>query len=134
MTPRLFALALVSVFLLVAPHDTVAQQRPPARFFITMVGDTTFAFAVPSDPWVVPGAEGRVIDPARMDSLVARFRVTRVEWGEALAVITGQTTTVVPGHVAMLRMPEPRWYRRPQFWLGVLAGAGLGAGVTAAVR
>lgn len=134
MALRYFALGLASCALLFAPWDGHAQQRPPARFFISMVGDTTFTFLVPSDPWVKPGMEGLAIDPARRDSLVARFRVTHVEWGEALAVITGQTTTVVPGHVAMLRMPHPPWYRRSHFWWGLLAGAGVGAGVAAAVR
>jgi hypothetical protein len=117
-----------------APRKAEAQQRPPARFFISAVGDTTFTFAVPSDPWVIPGAEGLAIDPARRDSLVARFRVVRVEWGEALAVITGQTTAITTEHVALLRMPEAPWYRRPAFWLGLIAGTGLGVGVVSATR
>ena len=117
-----------------APRLLEAQQRPPARFFINAVGDTTFTFAVPSDPWVKPGAEGLAIDPARRDSLVARFRVARVEWGEAVAVITGQTTAITTEHVALLRMPEAPWYRRSSFWVGLVAGAGVGAGILAATR
>lgn len=120
--------------MLVLPRSSEAQQRPPARFFIHTVGDTTFSFSVPSDPWVQPGMVGLAIDPARRDSLVARFRVARVEWGEAMAVITGQTTAVTNTHVAILRLPEPPWYRRKQFWFGLLAGAGVGAGVVAATR
>ena len=81
-----------------------------------------------------PGAEGLAIDPARRDSLVARFRVARVEWGEAVAVITGQTTAITTEHVALLRMPEAPWYRRASFWLGVMAGAGAGVGIAAATR
>lgn len=132
--PRTLSLAILALLLLAVPHGVDAQQRPPARFFVATVGDTTFTFSVPSDPWVVPGAEGLVVDPARRDSLVARFRVANVAWGEALAVITGQTTTVTPQHVAVLRMPTAPWYRRAHFWLGLLAGAGVGAGVMAAVR
>ncbi|HSJ63699.1 MAG TPA: hypothetical protein VK922_07315 [Gemmatimonadaceae bacterium] len=134
MPPRLLALASVVVLLFAMPADGAAQQRPPARFFIATVGDTTFTFPVPSDPWVRAGMEGLAIDPGRRDSLVARFRVAQVSWGEAVAVITGQMTTVVPGHVAMLPMPHPPWYRRTHFWLGLLAGAGVGAGVVAATR
>lgn len=114
--------------------DLDAQQRPPARFFIATVGDTTFSFSVPSDPWVKAGMEGLAIDPSRRDSLVARFRVAKVEWGEAMAVITGQTTAVTTSHVAILRMPQPPWYRRKHFWVGLVTGAGIGAGVLAATR
>jgi hypothetical protein len=129
LTVMMAALAMVAF----AP-EVHAQQRPPARFFIHTVGDTTFSFSVPSDPWVRPGMEGLAIDPVRKDSLVARFRVAKVEWGEAMAVITGQTTAVTNSHVAILRMPEPPWYRRKQFWVGLIAGAGVGAGVVAAIR
>lgn len=129
---RSFVVALMPLMLLAA--DGRAQQRPPARFFIHTVGDTTFSFSVPSDPWVKPGMEGLAIDPMRRDSLVARFRVATVEWGEARAVITGQTTAVTTQHVAILRMPQPPWYKRKQFWVGLVLGAGLGAGAIAATK
>jgi hypothetical protein len=131
---RLCSCLTIGLLAFADPTEIPAQQRPPARFFISTVGDTTFTFSVPSDPWVKEGVEGLALDPARRDSLVARFRVTKVEWGEAVAVITGQTTAVARGHVAVLRMPEPRWYRRTSFWVGLVAGAGLGAGVVAATR
>jgi hypothetical protein len=131
---RYFTCLAIVVTCFAVPREVEAQQRPPARFFINAVGDTTFRFSVPSDPWVKPGAEGLAIDPARRDSLVARFRVARVEWGEAVAVITGQTTAITTEHVALLRMPEAPWYRRTSFWLGVIAGAGAGVGIAAATR
>jgi hypothetical protein len=31
-------------------------------------------------------------------------------------------------------MPELPWYKRKQFWIGLIAGAGVGAGVVAATR
>ena len=131
-TLRFILVALMPLVLFAARAE--AQQRPPARFFIHTVGDTTFSFSVPSDPWVKPGMEGLAIDPARRDSLVARFRVAKVDWGEAMAVVTGQTTALTTQHVALLRMPEPPWYRRKQFWVGLALGAGLGAGAVAATR
>jgi hypothetical protein len=124
--------ALMPLFVFVDQVD--AQQRPPARFFIHTVGDTTFSFSVPSDPWVKPGMEGIAVDPTRRDSLVARFRVAKIDWGEAMAVVTGQTTALTTQHVALLRMPEPPWYKRKQFWVGLVLGAGLGAGTVAVTR
>ncbi|HUF30905.1 MAG TPA: hypothetical protein VMM77_09550 [Gemmatimonadaceae bacterium] len=130
---RLCGVLLVAIAVLGPTLESSAQQRPPARFFINTVGDTTFTFRVPSDPWVEPGAEGIAVDPARRDSLVARFRVSRVDWGEATAVIMGQTTAVTNAHVVLLRMPPTPWYRR-HFWIGVLTGAGIGAGIAAGIR
>ncbi|MGI8843900.1 MAG: hypothetical protein ACR2HZ_09380 [Gemmatimonadaceae bacterium] len=129
----LIAVIFVTAALFGTPREAFGQQRPPARFFINTVGDTTFTFLVPSDPWVEPGTQGIAVDPARRDSLVARFRVSRVDWGEATAVIIGQTTAVTEAHVVMLRMPAPPWYRR-HFWIGLLTGAGIGAGIAAGIR
>ena len=129
----LIAVMLLATAVLGSARESSAQQRPPARFFINTVADTTFTFRVPSDPWVEPGAEGIAVDPARRDSLVARFRVSRVDWGEATAVIMGQTTAVTDAHVVLLRMPDTPWYRR-HFWIGLLTGAGIGAGIAAGIR
>ncbi len=129
----LIAVIFVTAALFGTVREAFGQQRPPARFFINTVGDTTFTFRVPSDPWVEPGAEGIAVDPARRDSLVARFRVSRVDWGEATAVIMGQTTAVTDSHVVLLRMPDTPWYRR-HFWIGLLTGAGIGAGIAAGIR
>lgn len=126
-------LGLVAALALLA-SGAGAQQRPPARFAIEAVGDTTFTFRVPSDPWVKAGMRGRAVDPANRDSLVAQFRVAGVDWGTATAVITGQTTAVTTAHVAMLVIPPAPWYRRESFWIGVVVGAGVGAGVVAATR
>lgn len=115
----------------VFPVRAEAQQHPPARFFVTTVGDSTFTFSVPSDPWVKAGIEGITVDPARHDSLVARFRVLRVEWGQATAIITGQTTQVTTSHVALLQLPSTPWYKRKSFWVGLLLGGGAGAAAVA---
>jgi hypothetical protein len=120
------AAALGAVLVCAAPAAGVAQQRPPARFPITSVGDSTIAFK--SDArWVRRGQEGSVVDPARHDGLVAHFRVVSVLHGEAIALITGQMTDVTTDHVVLLDSPSTPWYRDRLFWLGLLFGGAAGA-------
>jgi hypothetical protein len=66
------------------------------------------------------------VDPRRRDALIARFRVESVREGSATAVITGQTTAIIPEHVAVLDEPRRSGYRSPAFWIGILIGGALG--------
>ncbi|MDQ3697689.1 MAG: hypothetical protein M3373_06650 [Gemmatimonadota bacterium] len=111
-----------------------AQRRPPARFFITSVGDSTIVFPIGAHDWVRPGRTGQAVDPTRHDTLVARFRVMEVRGGAATALITAQTTDVRPRHVAVIEVPATPWYRRRGFWFALLAGAGLGAAAAEVAR
>ncbi len=118
------------VALVVAPRAAEAQ-RAPARFEITAVTDSTLAFRAADARWLRPGVVGTAVDPRRRDQMVARFRVLTVADGVATALITGQTTDVSTDHVATVDEPEPRWYRRGTFWLGLLLGGVLGGVVGA---
>lgn len=117
----------------VGARGAAAQSASPARFYITEVGDSTFTFHVDGEKWVRPGQRGRAVDPARRDTLVAMFRILRVTGGDAVALVTGQTTQLTDRHVVLLDMPRKPWYRRALFWVGVLVGGGLGAAAGSAL-
>lgn len=121
-------LALVTMAMLAAPVAAHAQYRG-VRFEITRVGDSTFAFPVGAEKWIKPGQTGIAVDPKRRDALVARFTVARIEGGEANALVVGQTTNVRTDHVAILEEPRRAWYKQRSFWVGLLAGSAIGAGV-----
>lgn len=115
----------IAFFAVVAVSSAQAQE---ARFQVTSVGDSTVNFSVGSNKWVAAGNKGIVVDPKRQDVLVARISVLSVRGGTARAVITGQTTTVEPGYVALLERPATRFFSKRDFWLGTLLGAVLGFG------
>lgn len=119
------ALAAIGIGL---PRDARAQDAA-VRFEITSVGDSTFSFAIGRHSWVRRGEHGIAVDPARRDALVARFTVVQVNdsAGQARALVTGQTTRVTTGHMALLVRPSVPWYRKPVFWIGTAIGAVLGA-------
>jgi hypothetical protein len=99
-------------------------QSVAARFDISAVGDSTFTFAVGANSWVPRKTRGIVVDPARRDALVARFRLLAVRDGVVTALVTGQTTRVTPSHVVVMEPPPPpRWFRHQNFWGGAAAGA-----------
>ena len=125
MIRRLVApLALALALLLGVP---AGAQSVSARFEITGVGDSTFAFVVGRERWVLRKGRGIVVDPSNRDRLVARFRVLGLSQGVATALVTGQTTRVDMQHgVLMEPPPPPRWYRRGSFWGGLTLGAIVG--------
>jgi hypothetical protein len=100
------------------------------RFEITQVGDTTFRFPRGNAGWVRPGATGIAVDPRRRDTLVARFRVARVDSGLVTAVITGQTTRVATEHIAVMAEPPKPWWKGITFWAGTVFGIVIGALIT----
>ena len=110
----------------VVPARAQAQQVA-ARFEISTVGDSTFTFAIGSQKWVAQRDRGIVVDPARRDALVARFRILGVVDGVVTALVTGQTTLVTNQHfVVMNPPPPPRWHHRPAFWAGSAVGTIVG--------
>ena len=109
-----------------APRAAGAQQVT-ARFEIATVGDSTFTFAIGPQRWVEQRTRGIVVDPARRDALVARFRILSVSEGVVTALVTGQTTLVTTQHfVVMNPPPPPPLLKRPAFWSGTAAGTVLG--------
>lgn len=125
MTRRLaLAAALGASALFAAP---AGAQQLAARFEITAVGDSTFTFAHGAQTWVAARGRGIVVDPARRDALVARFRIIGVNDGVVTALVTGQSARVTDQHFAVVNPPPPpRWYQRGAFWTGTAAGAVVG--------
>ena len=118
------ALALGTV---VGAPRAVAAQQVSARFEIASVGDSTFTFAIGPQRWVEQRTRGIVVDPARRDALVARFRILSVSEGVVTALVTGQTAAVTTQHfVVMTPPPPPPLLKRPTFWGGAAVGAVLG--------
>lgn len=114
------------------PVVSEAEMRFPrdaARFELQPLTDSTVAFVPAEAKWVRTGTEGIAVDPARGDALIARLRVTDVSSESATAFVTGQTTRVAAGHVLLLVPPVKPWWRRSDFWWGVLSGAGIVTGV-----
>ena len=115
-----------------APVTAETELRFPrdaARFELQPLTDSTVAFVPAEATWVRAGTEGIAVDPARGDALIARLRVTDVTSESATAFVTGQTTRVAAGHVLLLVAPSKPWWRRGEFWWGVLSGAGVVTGV-----
>jgi hypothetical protein len=104
-------------------------QANEVRFPVTSVGDSTVNFQVGANKWVAAGKSGIVVDPKRQDVLIARISILSVRSGTARALITGQTTTVEPGFVAVLERPEPRLFSKRDFWIGTVLGALVGFGL-----
>lgn len=121
---RIFLAAAVALLLLAG--DARAQLIS-ARFTIESVGDSTFVFRTGRVSWVRAGMQGIAVDPVSRDALVARFRVLSVGETRATAIITGQTTFVSTGHVALLEEPPRRFWRERYFWVGMVFGAITGA-------
>ncbi|HJR42714.1 MAG TPA: hypothetical protein VJ812_11540 [Gemmatimonadaceae bacterium] len=115
--------------LLAAVAAPAGAQTVPVRFEVAAVADSMMSFALPTPShakWVRPGIDGIVVDPARRDALVASFRVVTVSSVEVTGVVTGQTTRVEPGQIAILNRPSRAWYARGSFWGGLLLGAAAG--------
>ncbi len=131
-TRRIACRASGVVMLLVAlasvPRGASAQSAA-VRFDIRNIGDSTFSFALGSQDWVRQGQQGIVVDPSRRDALVARFRVLDVRRGVGFALVTGQTTRLVPIHVALLERPRTPFYRQRGFWAGLILGAAAGVAI-----
>lgn len=115
-------------FVAIAAVSSAQAQATEARFQVTSVGDSTVSFPIGKNVWVAVGKKGIIVDPRRQDVLIARIAVLSVRGGTAQAVITGQTTAVEPGYVAVLERPETRFFSTRDFWLGALLGAVLGFG------
>lgn len=95
--------------------------RNASRFDVRPLSDTTLRFAPAEVRWVRAGLEGIAVDPAQGDALVARFRVLQVDGDSATALVTGQTTRLANGHVALLLPPAQRPWRERAFWWGAAA-------------
>lgn len=119
--------AALALLLLAAAPLRLGAQNGAYRFLVGAVSDSTISFSVARSPWVRVGQTGIAVDPRRGDALVARFRVVRVEGGEAIALITGQTTRLTTDVVATLERPRTPWWRSRSFWGGTVLGAIAGA-------
>jgi hypothetical protein len=126
---RAAAVGVALLALLIAGAPASAQDRA-VRFEIVAVGDTTITLRTGEERWLRPGQAGVAVDPRKRDELVGRFRVMRVEEGQAVAIITGQTTRLTIDHVGVLTEPRRPWYRSRGFWAGLIGGliAGFAAG------
>jgi hypothetical protein len=116
------------------PASALPDPAAARRFEILRVSDSTFDFVVQGAKWVRAGANGIAVDPRRRDALVARFVVQRLTGDTAVALVTGQTTSVSDAHVALLALPRPRAMRRPSFWAGFVGGGMLGAAIAIVTR
>jgi hypothetical protein len=117
---------LLTIGLLAVAAPPLAAQEARVRFDVDSVGDSTFTFTVGRAHWVSRGQHGLAVDAKQSDALIARFRVLRVERGVAIAVVTGQTARVMPGEVALLAEPKPRFYEQPAFWIALGVGGAIG--------
>ena len=104
---------------------TSRAQIGSARFDIDSVGDSTVTFAVGNARWVHAGQTGLAVEPRRHDELIARLRILQIQNGTATAVITGQTSRVTAGQVALIRRPPPPFYTVGLFWVGAAVGAAI---------
>jgi hypothetical protein len=111
--------------LLIAVPAIAHAQLGSARFDIDSIGDSTVTFAIGNTHWVHAGQTGLAVEPRRHDELIARLRIIRVANGSATAVITGQTSRVSEGQVALIRRPAPPFYTVGLFWIGAAVGAAI---------
>ena len=111
--------------LLIAAPAVAQAQVGSARFDIDSIGDSTVTFAVGNARWVHAGQTGLAVEPKRHDELIARFRIITVSNGSATALITGQTSRVSEGQVALIRRPAPPFYTSGLFWIGAAVGAAI---------
>ena len=109
--------------LLIALPATARAQIGSARFDIDSVGDSTVTFSVANARWVRAGQTGLAVEPRNHDELIARLRVLRISDRTATAVITGQTSRVSQGQVALFRRPAAPFYTVGLFWVGTAVGA-----------
>ena len=116
---------LVVALLIAASAATARAQTGSARFDIDSVGDSTVTFAVGNAKWVRAGQTGLAVEPRRHDELIARLKVLTVSSGTATALITGQTTRVSTGQVALIRRPPAPFYTVGLFWIGTAVGAAI---------
>jgi hypothetical protein len=122
---RLVFWALLIALAAPAAPAIVRAQTGSARFDIDSVGDSTVTFTVGNARWVHRGQTGLAVEPRRHDELIARLRVLAVDSGTATALITGQTSRVTAGQVALIRRPPPPFYTVGLFWIGTAVGAAI---------
>jgi hypothetical protein len=116
---------VLCALLLIAGPAMARAQVGSARFDIDSVGDSTVTFSVGNARWVRAGQTGLAVEPRRHDELIARLRILRVSAGTATALITGQTSRVAEGQVALIRRPAPPFYTVGLFWVGAAVGAAI---------
>jgi hypothetical protein len=116
---------LVFALLIAASAATAEAQTGSARFDIDSVGDSTVTFAVGNARWVHAGQTGLAVEPRSHDELIARLKILSVTRGTATALITGQTSRVVIGQVALVHRPPPPFYAVGLFWVGTAIGAAI---------
>lgn len=117
--------------LALAPLRARAQETA-YRFEITNVGDSTVSLSTDKHEWVHEGQKGIAVDPMRHNALVARFVILHVDGvhKRALAIVTGQTTRLTTGHVALIDRPTRKWFAQPTLWIGAVAGLILGKAIS----
>jgi hypothetical protein len=111
--------------LLIAFPAGARAQVGSARFDIDSIGDSTVTFSVGNARWVRAGQTGLAVEPRRHDELIARLRILQVSSGRATALITGQTSRVTDGQVALIHRPAPPFYTVGLFWIGAAVGAAI---------
>jgi hypothetical protein len=130
---RWASVALASALAVAVFAAPVGAQSRSVRFEVDSAADSTFIFPLGRASWVKPRATGIVVDPRQRDVLVARFQVLAVRDGRAVGLVTGQTTDVARGHVALLEEPRDPWYKRADVWTALFVGIATGIGAGAAI-
>ena len=129
---RFALMAVAAVVMTLGLAAPAGAQHAEVRFYITSVGDSTVTFNSTAG-WIEPGLTGIIVDPARQDALMGRFRVMSVRGGVATALITGETGEMQSGFVAIMQTPHRRFFHQGTFWLGALLGAAIGAVIGASM-
>ena len=115
-----------------SPVPRIPRDTP--RFEIDSVTDSTAIFRTREARWVKRGAVVYAVDPLQRDVIIAQLRVVVRDSVRAVALVTGQVSSVKPTHVLLVLRPDRPWWRRGLFWSGAGFGAALGAGTAALAR
>lgn len=109
-----------------AVAEPIRVPRNASRFEIDIVDDSTARFKIWEADWVRAGFSAHVVDPLQRDALVASVRITSVEHGMAIALVTSQVTRVRVGNVVMLTPPPTPLWKQQRFWFGAVFGGLIG--------
>ena len=112
-------------FLLLSTSPSAAQQGA-YRFEIAGVGDSTVEFVLGDVTWLKPGMYAIAVRPAGHDELLARLSIRSVGAKTAMAIVTGQATSIGKDDVVLVLPPKKHWYQQTAVWISALIGLGVG--------